>query len=112
MDDAKEPARRLSGVVRVPDEQKLRELLSRGGRLDFGCKPTVIPEAAGGFSVPVIGDAEVLEALQSDGFDLTLHELREPQEDVGKGDRFKGGAVAPHGFGEKVRETEPGGGAG
>ena len=112
MDDASEPARRLSGVIRVPDEEKLRELLSRGGRLDFGCKPTVISEAAGGFSVPVIGEADVLEALRSDGFELTLHELREPQVDVGQGDRFKGGAVAPHGFGEKVRESEPGGRAG
>ena len=30
MDEAREPERRLSGVVRVPDEQKLRKLLSRG----------------------------------------------------------------------------------
>jgi hypothetical protein len=97
------PPRRLSGLVRVPNEEALRDLLARGGRLDFGCKPTVIPEASGGFAVPVIGDPEVLEGLRAAGLDLTIDELPEPQSDVGEGDRFEGGRAIPHGFGEKTR---------
>jgi hypothetical protein len=96
--------RRLSGLVRVADERALRELLGRAGRLDFGCKPTVIPEAAGGFSVPVIGELEVLEGLRAEGLELIVDELPEPQGDVGEGDRFEGGRVTPRGFGEKVRD--------
>jgi hypothetical protein len=99
------PPRRLSGLVRVPDERALRDLLARGGRLDFGCKPTVIPEASGGFSVPVIGEPEVLEGLRAEGLDLSIDELPEPQSDVGEGDRFEAGRVTPHGLGEKARDV-------
>jgi hypothetical protein len=83
----------------------LRDLLGRSGRLDFGCKPTVIPEASGGFSVPVIGEPEVLEGLRDEGLELTIDELPEPQSDVGEGDRFEGGRVTPRGLGEKTRDA-------
>jgi hypothetical protein len=107
MAEASELPRRLSGLVRVPDERALRELLARGGRLDFGCKPTVIPEAAGGFSVPVIGEPDVLEGLRQEGLEVSIDELPEPQSDVGQGDRFEGGRATPRGFGEKVRDVGP-----
>ena len=104
MAEASRSPRKLSGLVRVRDEEALRDVLSRAGRLDFGCKPTVIPEADGGFSVPVIGDEEVLEGLRVEGLELSVHELPEPQRDIGQGDRFDGGAIPPRGFGAKVRE--------
>jgi hypothetical protein len=102
--EASRSPRKLSGLVRVRDDDALRDVLSRAGRLDFGCKPTVIPEADGGFSVPVIADEEVLEALRAEGLELSVDELPEPQRDIGEGDRFEGGATPPRGFGAKVRD--------
>jgi len=101
MAEASEPVRRLSGVVRLADEKGVRDLLTKGGRLDFGCKPTVIPEDDGTFSVPVIGDPDVLDGLREEGFELRLDELRAPQADVGKDDRFAGGKTVPRGYGVK-----------
>src|SRR5437773_6896652 len=92
--------RRLDGVVRVRDEDGLRALLAK--ELDFGCKPTVIREADGGFSVPVIATAEGLEALRAEGFELTVNEAPAEKPGVGSGDRFEGGKVPPRGFGRKV----------
>jgi hypothetical protein len=105
MAEASKPVRRMSGVVRLSDEAAVRDLLARGGRLDFGCKPTVIRESDGTFSVPVIGEQEVLDELREQGFELKLDELREPQADVGREDRFDGGKTVPRGFGVKTGET-------
>lgn len=95
--------RRLDGVVRVRDEEGLRGLLAKG--LDFGCKPTIIRDADGSFSVPVIGTEEGLEALRAEGFELKVNERPEKPE-IGAGDRFERGKIAPRGFGRKV--TGPG----
>jgi hypothetical protein len=97
--------RRLDGVVRVHDEEALRGLLAKG--LDFGCKPTIIREADGSFSVPVIATEEGLEALRAEGFQLTVNEQPEKPE-IGPGDRFEGGRIAPRGFGRKVADPGPG----
>jgi hypothetical protein len=105
MAEASDPVRRVSGVVRVSDEAAVRDLLARGDRLDFGCKPTVVHEADGTFSVLVIGDPEVLEGLRGEGFELDVDELREPQADVGRGDRFEAGKAVPRGFGVKAEDT-------
>jgi len=94
---------RLDGVVRVRDEEALRSLLAKG--LDFGCKPTIIREADGSFSVPVIGTEEDLEALRAEGLELAVNERREKPE-VGAGDRFEGGRVPPRGFGRKADGPE------
>ena len=99
------PPRNLDALVRVRDEEALRALLARG--LDFGCKPTIVREPDGGFSVPVIGTRETLEALRAEGFELTVHEPARPQEDVGTGDRFAGGERVPRGFGRKVGRARP-----
>jgi hypothetical protein len=107
MAEASESVRRLSGVVRVSDEVAVRDLLARGGRLDFGCKPTVIREADGTFSVVVIGEPEVLDSLREEGFEVNVDELREPQADVGQGDRFDRGQTVPRGFGVKAGDTSP-----
>jgi hypothetical protein len=100
---ASEPVRRVSGVVRVPDERAVRDLLARG--LDFGCKPTVIRESDGSFSVPVIGEPEVLDGLREEGYELRGFEQREPQGDVVREDRFLGGKTVPRGFGVKAAEN-------
>lgn len=98
---------RLEGLVRLPDEQAVRELLSRP--LDFGCRPTVIRQADGGFSVPVIGSSQMLDGLRADGFDLrVIDPPAERRKDVGDGDRFEGGKIVPRGFGRKVVEPAEG----
>jgi hypothetical protein len=91
---------RLEAIVRVPNEEALRALIARP--LDFGCRPTVLREPAGGFAVPVIGTAAEFERLRRDGVEMTVRELSERASDVGEGDRFQGGRVAPQGFGRKV----------
>jgi hypothetical protein len=105
MAEASEPIRRMSGVVRLSNEAAVRDLLARGGRLDFGCKPTVIREADGTFTVPVIGEPDVLDGLRGEGFELQVDELRERQADVGRDDRFEGGKSVPRGFGVKAEES-------
>jgi hypothetical protein len=90
----------LEGIVSVPSEERLQELLRRP--LNFGCRPTPIREPEGGFSVPVIGSEEDFEALRADGFELTIREPPERRAEVGKGDRFQGGRLTPRGFGRKV----------
>lgn len=105
MAEASEPVRRLSGVVRVSDEAAVRDVLARSGRLDFGCKPTVIHEADGTFSVLVIGEPDVLDSLREEGYELEVDELRDPQADIGQEDRFDSGKTVPRGFGVKAADT-------
>jgi hypothetical protein len=103
MPDASRLEPRLEAIVRVPDEEALRALLARP--LDFGCRPTVVREPAGGFSVPVIGTAAQLEGLRRDGFEMSVREVpRRPERpgEVGEGDRFQGGRIAPRGYGRKT----------
>jgi hypothetical protein len=109
MPDASGLQPRLEAIVRVPDEASLRALFARP--LDFGCRPTVIRDPAGGFTVPVIGTAVELERLREDGVEMTVRELPERSIDVGEGDRFQGGRVAPRGFGRKVGRQGSGPGA-
>jgi hypothetical protein len=91
---------RREGLVRLGDQESLPRLFAYP--LDFGCRPTVIHEPDGGYSVPVIGSAQALETLKEAGFDL--HVLEPPADrgkDVGVGDRFEGGTIVPRGFGRK-----------
>jgi hypothetical protein len=101
MSEAPEIPERLEGSVRVSDDEALQRLFAH--RLDFGCRPTAIREPDGGYSVMVIGSPQALERLRDEGFDLSVVEApAERGRDVGKGDRFEGGKVAPRGFGRKV----------
>ena len=78
----------------MADEAGLRDLLRRP--LDFGCRPLVFPESGGGFTVPLIGSAQDFDALEADGVQVVSR--KEPPDralDVGEGDRFAGGQIAP-----------------
>jgi hypothetical protein len=94
------------GLVRVRDEDSLRELLARD-ELDLGCKPHVRREPDGSYSVPVIATERSLQALRAEGLDVTIRELPEAQRDVGAGDRFEGGRTHPRGYGAKVTDDTP-----
>lgn len=98
---------RIEGSVRVTDDDALRRLFAHP--LDFGCRPTVIREPDGGYSVPVIGSPDAFEALRKEGFDLRIVEApAERPWDVGTGDRFEGGKVVPRGFGRKIADSGEG----
>jgi hypothetical protein len=101
MSEASEIPERLEGSVRVSDDEALRRLFAYP--LDFGCRPTAIREPDGGYSVTVIGPPQALENLRADGFEIKVVEApAERGRDVGRGDRFEGGKIAPRGFGRKV----------
>jgi hypothetical protein len=94
---------RLEGSVGVADEEALRRLFEQP--LDFGCRPSAIPDPAGGYSVTVIGSPEALEGLRQQGFKVSIVEPPEERGwEVGEGDRFEGGRVAPRGFGRQIVE--------
>jgi hypothetical protein len=99
--EAPELPDRVEGSVHVGDDEALRRLFTHP--LDFGCRPTAIPEPDGGYSVPVIGSSQALERLRDEGFEVRM--LEPParrSRDVGKDDRFEGGKVVPRGFGNKI----------
>jgi hypothetical protein len=110
MTDASDLPAKVEMVVRVGDEEALRRLFAQP--LDFGCRPTVIREPDGGFSVPVIATPESVESLRTEGFDLSAIEPRaDRRAEVGEGDRFEGGRIAPRGFGRKGADDTGQGGA-
>jgi hypothetical protein len=102
--------RLVQGVVRLDDQEALRQLVARP--LDFGCRPTVVHDPEGGFSVPVIATREAFAALRADGFAVTPIEpaTTDFRAEVGEGDRFAGGRIAPKGFGRKVADEVAGDG--
>jgi hypothetical protein len=107
MAEASEIPERLEGSVRVGNDEALRQLFAHP--LDFGCRPTAIREPDGGYSVPVIGSPQALEALKEEGFDLRVVEApAERARDVGRGNRFEQGKVVPRGFGRKVSDGQEG----
>lgn len=104
MPETPELPERLEGSVRVADEEALRRLFQQP--LDFGCRPSATREPDGGFTVPVIGSAQALEALkQQEGLEVrVLERPKERSAEVGEGDRFEGGTVLPRGFGRQTLE--------
>ncbi len=96
-------AQRIDAIARKLDEERLRDLLSRG--LDYGCRPHVRRAEDGSYSLLVIGTAAQLEGLRRDGFEL---EPGAPPDRsryvVGEGDRFAGADAVPRGLGEKLIE--------
>lgn len=96
-----DPEYRLSGSVIVGNEEGLRELLRRP--LDFGCKPVVMRLPDGRFQVTVIGTEATLLDLAGPQLEVAVHRGQEGPTEVGQGDRFDGGRVAPRGLGRKEK---------
>ncbi|MGI8808051.1 MAG: hypothetical protein ACR2KK_09465 [Acidimicrobiales bacterium] len=90
---------RLSASVSVGDEDALRDLLRQP--LDFGCRPIVTPLPGGRYGVTVIGTEATLRGLTGDEREVEIHRLPEVPAEVGEGDRFESGRVAPRGLGRK-----------
>jgi hypothetical protein len=103
--------RNLQVRIHAADFEALRPLLVEG--LDVGCRPHPLEERGGVSMQAYVGEQE-LGRLRERGFeveliaDLTAH-WRERLADVGQGDRFEGGRIAPHGLGVKTggRRSQP-----
>lgn len=84
--------------------------------LDVGCRPHPDVNPDGTSTLLVYATEERIRELQAAGYRVERGENvsavgRERQAEVGKGDRFEGGRIAPRGLGEKPRRDTKGGAA-
>jgi len=98
------PSSRVRVVLRTTGEDELRSLIA-AGEIDLDCGGPR-PDGRGGFLVTGFVRREYLSEGRSLGHAevVEMGEIPEPA-DVGKGDRFAGGAVAPRGTGRKSPEA-------
>jgi hypothetical protein len=91
--------------VQADEFESLRPLLLEG--LDAGCKPHVDQRAGRGVSMQAYVAEDEVDRLRERGYevevlaDATVAGLERLAE-VGQGDRFEGGRVAPRGLGRKT----------
>jgi hypothetical protein len=97
--------RRLTVAIHAPDLRSLREIV-RTYPLDYGCRPHAIADAAGAYFTTALVSKAERDVLRGRGLDVRdlfdqLGADRTAKATVGKGDRFKGGKVAPQGVGSR-----------
>ena len=97
-------------VARAPEA--LNAVL-RDHEIDFGCRPSVRRRDDGSLQVLALAPQVKIAALRGmKNLEISVgrnasEEGRARQKEVGQGDRFGGGKVAPRGFGEKVGGRSP-----
>jgi hypothetical protein len=84
--------------------------------LDFGCRPHGKLNPDGSSTLLVYATEERIAKLQAAGYQVERGENvsaigRERRSEIGKGDRFDGGRIAPRGLGEKPGRDRKGGSA-
>jgi hypothetical protein len=90
-------------VLRVPDREALGQLLQNGA-FDFG---SIQSQPTGEVIVDIFLNRSQIEQLEKAGHKLEVFENviaigKERQKEVGAGDRFEGGKIAPKGLGKKT----------
>jgi hypothetical protein len=95
--------------IRTVDLESLRALLLEG--INAGCRPHLTEEVAGVTMQAYVSEEE-LDRLKERGYDIeVLADASatglERQAEVGRGDRFEGGTIAPRGLGRKIRRAQP-----
>lgn len=93
-------------AVRITGSRETLAKLMREFELDVGCRPHVDANPDGSGTMLFYATDERIRGLRAAGYVVepgeNVSELgRQRQAEVGEGDRFKGGVVAPHGIGEK-----------
>jgi len=78
--------------------------------LDVGCRPHPEVNPDGNATLLVYATEEKIRELQAAGYHVESGENvsavgRERQAEVGKGDRYEGGRIAPRGLGEKPQHN-------
>jgi hypothetical protein len=84
--------------------------------LDLGCRPHVDGNSDGTGTLVAYVSEERMREIQSAGYSVEMGENvsalgRERQAEVGTGDRFEGGRIAPKGLGQKRGHGHEGGAA-
>ena len=87
--------------------------LMRAFELDMGCRPHVEANRDGNGTMLIYATEARIREIRAAGFAIEPGENvsalgRERQAEVGKGDRFEGGRVTPHGLGKKSGGREEG----
>ncbi len=113
--DAQPPGDEQGGDIlavraKVSEEQAL-ELIGRGG-FDYGDHPHFRRDPDGTGSLDLFVSREQIDGLRGEGIDVEIvnnqsARARERMAEIGEGDRFDGGKVAPTGIGRKFGGRGP-----
>lgn len=104
-------------AARVTGSRETLAKLMQTFELDVGCRhPHVEPNPDRTATLLVFATKERIRELQDAGYKVETGENvseigRQRQKEVGEGDRFEGGRVAPRGLGEKPGHGRKGGSA-
>jgi hypothetical protein len=103
-------------AARITASRETLTKVMREFALDVGCRPHPKMNPDGTATLLVYATEERIGELRAAGYGVERGENvsaigRERQAEVGKGDRFEGGRVAPRGLGEKPGRDRKGGSA-
>ncbi|MDX6404028.1 MAG: hypothetical protein QOH70_1483 [Blastocatellia bacterium] len=101
-------------AVRITAGREVLAKIIREFALDVGCRPHAELKPDGSAALLAYATKERIDEMKAAGYGVELGENvsaigRERQAEVGKGDRFEGGRVAPRGLGEKTVHGRKGG---
>jgi hypothetical protein len=120
MSDQTEESKRSEPVppdlyaARITANRETLAQLMREFALDVGCRPHGKVNPDGTATLQAFVTQERIRELQAAGYKVEPGEnvsalARERHADIGKGDRFEGGRVAPRGLGQKAGRDRKGG---
>jgi hypothetical protein len=95
-------------TIQTANSEVMGQLL-REYPLDYGCRPNPVRQIDGSLIIQAMASLLEIEQLRQAGFLIEVGEnatelARQRIQEVGRGDRFEGGQVAPRGLGLKVSE--------
>lgn len=93
-------------AARITGSRETIVRLMQSSELDVGCRPHPEVNPDGSVTLPAYADEERIGRLRAAGYKVERGENvsalgRQRQAEVGKGDRFMGGRIAPRGLGKK-----------
>lgn len=108
----KEPGRAEDRfAVKVKGTQEQLNQLLREGEVDIGDHPNISDNRDGTGSLDAFLTSPQIETLRADGYEISVgdnlsEQARVRLDEVGKGDRYDGGRIAPEGLGRKIGGTK------
>lgn len=97
-------------AVKVKGNQEQINQLLREGEVDIGDHPNIADNRDGTGSLDAFLTSGQIESLRADGYEISIgdnvsEQARVRLDEVGKGDRYDGGRIAPEGLGRKIGGT-------
>jgi hypothetical protein len=94
-------------AVKVKGNKEQINQLLREGDIDIGDHPNVADNRDGTGSLDAFLTSRQIETLRADGYEINIgdnlsEQARVRLAEVGEGDRYDGGRIAPEGLGRKV----------